>query len=108
MKGNRVLLIGYVGQHLESKKLDNGTKRVGIRMATHYDYKNEKGEKVDQTVWHNVVAWDRTADYAERSFVKGSKIMVEGMIDYRVFIGREGNKIHRTHIKAISLMNLDR
>ena len=47
MKGNRVLLIGYVGQHLASTKLENGNKRVGIRMATHYDYRNEKGEKVE-------------------------------------------------------------
>ena len=108
MKGNRVLLIGYVGQHLATQKLDNGGKRVGIRMATHYNYKNKKGEKVDTTVWHNVVAWDGTADYAERSFVKGSKIMVEGMLDYRQFRNKEGKMIYRTHIKAASLMNLDR
>ncbi len=108
MKGNRVLLIGYVGQHLASKKMDNGIKRVGIRMATHYDYKNKKGDKIDKTVWHNVVAWDGTADYAERSFVKGSKIMVEGMIDYCVFKNKEGGTIYRTQIKATSLINLDR
>lgn len=108
MKGNRVLLIGYVGQHLKTTKLDNGSKRVGIRMATHYGYKNKKGETVDNTVWHNVVAWDHTADYAERSFVQGSKIMVEGMIDYQQFTNKEGKMIYRTNIKATSLMNLDR
>lgn len=108
MQGNRVLLIGYVGQHLVSKKLDNGGKRVGIRMATHYDFKNDKGEKIDRTVWHNVVAWDGTAEFAERSFVLGSKIMVEGMIDYREFRNNDGKMIYRTQIKATQLMNLDR
>ncbi len=108
MKGNRVLLIGYVGNHLASKKLENGGTRVGIRMATHYDYKNAKGETIDKTVWHDIVAWDGTANYAERSFVKGSKIMVEGMIDYRQFKNREGKTMYMTRIKATSLMNLDR
>lgn len=108
MKSNRVLLIGYVGNHLASQKLDNGGKRVGIRMATHYDYKDEKGERIDNTVWHDVVAWDSTAEFAERQFVKGSKIMVEGMIEYRVFKNKEGSIRYLTQIKATSLMNLDR
>lgn len=108
MKGNRVLLIGYVGKHLASKKLEDGTKRIGIRMATHYDYKNKKGQTIDATVWHDVVAWDRTADYAEKSFVKGSKIMVEGAIEYRIFTDSSGHKRYYTQIKAHSLMNLDR
>ena len=108
MKGNRVLLIGYVGQHLSGKKMENGTKRVGIRMATHYEYKNDKGEKKNHTVWHNVVAWDGTAEYAERSFVKGSKIMVEGSIEYRTYDDKKGHKRYLTQIKAHGLMNLDR
>lgn len=108
MKANRVLLIGYVGQDLAMQKLTNKSKRVAIRMATHYSHKNEGGKKVDHTVWHNIVAWDSTAEYAERSFVKGSKIMVEGSIDYRTFTGKNGNTVHLTQIKAHSLMNLDR
>lgn len=108
MKGNRVLLIGYVGQDLAAQNLENGVKRVGIRMATHYDQKNEQGEKVHHTVWHNIVAWDRTADYAERSFVKGSKILVEGCIEYRTFPDTSGHLRYWTQIKAQSLVNLDR
>jgi single-strand DNA-binding protein len=108
MNNNRVLLIGYVGKHLDNKKLSDGTKRTGIRMATHCDYKNNKGEIVDATVWHDVVAWDDTAEYAERNFVKGSKIMVEGAIEYRTFIDKAGNKRYHTQIKAHNLVNLDR
>ena len=108
MKNNRVLLIGYVGEQPATLKMENGTKRVGIRMATHYRHKDDKGGEINHTVWHNVVAWDKTAEYAERSFVKGSKIMVDGCIDYRKFTGRNGIIIYRTHIRAQSLMNLDR
>jgi single-strand DNA-binding protein len=108
MKANNVLLIGYVGQNLVSKKLENGVKRVSIRMATHYKHVNSNGEKVNHTVWHNIVAWKNIAEYAERSFVKGSKILVEGCINYRVFNGREGKPVNLTLINAHSLINLDR
>lgn len=108
MQGNRVQLYGYVGKHPAMKKLDNGTKRAGIRVATHYAYTNNKGERVYQTVWHNVVAWDAIAGYVESSFVPGSKILVEGMIDYRVFQNKDGNTMYLTQVKATSIVNLDR
>ncbi len=102
------MLIGYVGQDLDTQKLENGIKRVGIRLATHHPQKADSGNKSYHTVWHNVVAWSSTAEYAERSFVKGSRIMVDGSIDYRKFIGRKGTTIRMTMIQARSLMNLDR
>lgn len=108
MNGNRVLLIGYVGLSPRVTTLGNGTKRAGIRVATHYEYRDTDGHPVRRTVWHDIVAWDGVARYAECSFVKGSRIMVEGMLDYRVFPGREGKPFYTTRIKATCLLNLDR
>ena len=108
MQSNKLLLIGYVGNHLATKKFESGNKRVSLRMATHYQHKNEKGERIDHTVWHNIVAWNATADFAERSFVKGSRILVEGCIEYRTFPDKTGHLRYYTQIKAQSLMNLDR
>lgn len=108
MQNNKVTLIGYVGNDLISSKLENGSKRVTIRMATHQSNKNASGEKVYTTVWHDVIAWDSTAEFAERNFVKGSKILVEGSIHYRSFPDKSGHIRYHTHIKAHSLMNLDR
>lgn len=85
MKTNRVQLIGYVGQGLCLTQLKNGTKRVAIRVSTHYKRKNRQDEKAWQTVWHDVVAWNTIAEYADRSFVKGSRIMVDGSITYRTY-----------------------
>jgi single-strand DNA-binding protein len=61
-----------------------------------------------QTTWHNVVAWDGQAEFALRNFVKGSKIMVEGRIVYGNFVGRDGQVRSTAHIRAQSLLNLDR
>jgi single-strand DNA-binding protein len=108
MKSNRVTLIGFVGSHLSTRKLENGSKRVSIRMATHYSQKKESGEKIYQTVWHNVVAWDNVADYAEKSLVKGSRLMVDGSITYRTYPDKQGHLRYMTMITADSIMNLDR
>jgi single-strand DNA-binding protein len=83
MKQNKVQLIGYVGTAPKIKILTNGVKRVSMRVATHYRKKSAKLEKVYATDWHSVVAWGSRAEYAEQSFVKGSRILVDGSIIYR-------------------------
>ena len=108
MKTNHIQLIGYVGSDLSPSRTSNGNKRINIRVATHYPVKNNQGETNWQTAWHDVIAWDHTADYAGRSFVKGSKILVEGSIQYRSYPDKSGHIRYITQIKADSLMNLDR
>lgn len=108
MQTNKVTLVGYVGKDLITIKLENGDKRVAIRMATHNCAKNAAGEKVYHTIWHDIVAWDNVAEFAERNFVKGSKIMVDGSITYRTYPDRQGHIRYITLITAKSLMNLDR
>jgi len=108
MKANSVTLIGYVGKQLITKKLEDGSKRVAIRMATHYVKKSLRGERLYLTVWHDVVAWNRIAEYAEQNFVKGSRIMVDGSIDYRTYPDKQQHIRYITQITAHSLTNLDR
>jgi len=108
MKANSVILIGYVGKDLITRNLENGSKRVALRIATHYAKKDSHGEKLYLTVWHDVVAWDRTAEYAERNLVKGSRIMVDGSIAYRTYPDKQKHIRYVTQITAHSLMNLDR
>jgi single-strand DNA-binding protein len=108
MKSNHIILIGYVAKDLFVTESKNGCRRVAIRMSTHYPRKNELGEKIWQTVWHDVVAWGNTAEYAERNFVKGSKIMVDGSVQYRTYADYTGHTRYVTQIRAHSMMNLDR
>ena len=108
MRNNIVQLIGYIGKDLSTQKLQSGVKRAHLRVATHHVRKNDQGEKIYHTVWHDVIAWNVTAEFAERSFVKGSKIMVDGSIEYRTYPDGTGHTRYITQIKAHSLMNLDR
>lgn len=108
MTTNRVQLIGYVGKHFPAKETSVQTKRLQLRVATHQQTRSKNGERKWTTIWHDVIAWDKTADYAERNFVKGSKILVEGELTYRTYEDQQGHTRYLTQITAKNLLNLDR
>ena len=108
MRSNSVQLIGYVGNNLSEKTLSSGDKKIMLRVATHHSWKDKNGKVNYASVWHNVVAWDEVGEYAERSFVKGSRIRVQGIFLYRTYPDLHGHTRYVTEIKATSLQNLDR
>ena len=69
-------------------------------LATKEIYRNAKGEKVDETTWHQLVAWGRTAEIINRYTDKGSEIAVEGRIVSRSFTGKDGVKKYFTEIQV--------
>ena len=108
MKQNSVQLIGYIASYPEIKVFEKAGKKASLRVATHHFVKKEGDKKIYATTWHDVVAWDERAEYAERSFVKGSHILVDGSIVYRTYPDASGHTRYITEIKASSLINLDR
>ena len=75
---NRVQLIGHVGQEPEIKNLESG-KVANFTIATNENYTNAKGEKVEQTEWHRVSAWGKTAR-RKQAFYHGSDCKRIGII----------------------------
>ncbi len=108
MKGtNTVQLIGYVGDHLRALQR-TADKKILIKVATHERIKDRKGESREYTTWHQVAAWSEVGEYAERNFVKGSHILVQGRLVHRTYDDRSGHKRYVTEIVADHLENLDR
>jgi len=97
---NKVQLIGRVGQDPEVKTLEGGKKLVSISIATNDYYFKENGEKVEQTEWHRVTAWGKTADIVEKFVVKGKEIAIEGKLSHRSYDDKDGNKRYVTDIIA--------
>ena len=73
---NSVTLIGRLGANPEVKELGKEKAVAKISLATDDSYKNAKGEKVESTQWHTVVAWNRQAKFAEKYLTKGSQIAI--------------------------------
>ncbi|MDG1756388.1 MAG: single-stranded DNA-binding protein [Bacteroidia bacterium] len=95
---NKVQLIGNLGMNPEVKELDGGRKVAKFTLATNEVYKNQKGEKVQDTQWHNIVAWGKTASLMEELLSKGKEVLVEGKLTNRSWDDKEGNKRYITEI----------
>ena len=89
---NKVQLIGNLGMDPEVKQLDGGKKLAKVSIATKDTYKNATGEKVTETQWHNLVAWGKTAEIAEKYLKKGNEVAVEGKLVSRSYTTKEGEK----------------
>lgn len=77
---NKVILVGNVGRDPELKYTPSGTAVVSFSIATNERYKDKNGEWQDRTEWHNVKAWQRTAEIVGEYVKKGSKVYVEGSL----------------------------
>jgi single-strand DNA-binding protein len=95
---NSVRLIGNLGMDPEVKEVGNNKKIAKFSLATREVYKNEDGEKVTETQWHNIVAWGNQATLAEKYLKKGNEIAIEGKLTGRSYKDKEGVKRYITEI----------
>lgn len=72
---NKVQLIGHLGTKVELKTLESGKVVGHVTLATNETYKNQKGEKVTETTWHNLVIW---ASRRRRSPSTQTKVLKSG------------------------------
>ena len=103
---NKVQLIGHVGNDPEIKTFDGGKKLAKLNVATNESYKNDKGEKVEETQWHNLVAWGKTADIIEKYVVKGKEIAIEGKLTHKSYEDKNGEKRYVTEVVIDELLLL--
>lgn len=101
---NKVQLIGNLGNNPEIVNLESGKKIAKFSIATNEIYKNAEGEKVQDTQWHNIVAWGKTAEIIEKYVMKGNEIAVEGKLTNRSYDDKEGNKRYITEVVASEIL----
>ncbi len=95
---NSVRLVGNLGMDPEVKTFDTNKKLAKLSLATSESYKNDKGEKITDTQWHNLVIWGAQAKIAEDILKKGDEIVIEGRINNRSYIDKDGNKKYTSEI----------
>ena len=103
---NKVQLIGNLGKDPEVKQLESGKTLAKFSLATSENYKNADGEKVTDTQWHNLVAWGKTAQIAEKYLKKGNKIAIEGKLINRSYEDKEGIKRYVTEVLVSEILML--
>lgn len=103
---NRVTLIGNLGMDPETKTTESGKKVTHFTLATDDGYKNAEGQKIKETTWHNIVAWNGLADIANRFLKKGREVAVEGRIVYKNYEDKKGVTKYTTEIVLNDLVLL--
>ncbi|MGB0123416.1 MAG: single-stranded DNA-binding protein [Silvibacterium sp.] len=105
---NKVTLLGNVGKDPEIRATPGGTMVASFSLATTDRTKDPSGNWTDRTEWHNLVAFQRTAEIIRDYVKKGSKLYVEGKIQTRSWDDKtSGEKKYRTEIivNDISLLS---
>lgn len=106
---NKVILLGNLGKDPEIRSFENGTSKASFTLATTDSYQNKAtGETINQTEWHNVIAWRGLADIVGKYIKKGDKVYVEGKLKSRSWNDQDGNTKYITEIEADNIIMMSR
>jgi single-strand DNA-binding protein len=103
---NSVRLVGNLGMDPEVKSFDNNKKLARFSIATNESYKNDKGEKITETQWHNLVLWGAQAKLAGDYLKKGDEVAIEGKLSNKSYIDKEGNKRYVSEVVVNEFLKL--
>ena len=95
---NSVRLVGHLGNDPDVKTFDNNRKLARFSIATNESYKNNKGDKVTETQWHNLVAWGSQAKFIGDYLKKGDEVAIEGKLTNRSWVDKDGSKRYMTEV----------
>ncbi|MBU0765251.1 MAG: single-stranded DNA-binding protein [Bacteroidetes bacterium] len=104
---NRVQLIGNLGTDPVVKEVSNGTSLARFSLATNEEYMNPEGEKVNNTQWHNLVAWGNMARIVRQYLKKGNKVTIEGKLANRTYETQTGIRRFITEVIVTGIVLAD-
>jgi single-strand DNA-binding protein len=104
---NKVILIGNLGKDPELRYTNSGTAVATFSVATNESRKDQSGNIQEKTEWHNIVAWSKLAEICGEYLKKGSKLYLEGRLQYRTYDDKNGVKRYVTEIVMDQMLMLD-
>ena len=104
---NSVHLIGRLGNDPQIRDFESGKKMASFSLATNENYTNNKGDKVEDTQWHNIIVWGKKVEVVENYLKKGSEIALEGKLLNRSY-EKDGVKKYVTEISLNEMLILDK
>ena len=95
---NKVQLTRHLGSNPDIRVTDKGKKHARFSLATNEFYRNSNGDTISNTYWHNLVAWGKNAEVAEKLLSKGTHVSIEGKLVSRSYTDKEGVKRYITEV----------
>ena len=104
---NKMMVIGNVGNDPEMRYTPSGAAVTSFNVATSRRYTTASGEQREETEWFTVKAWSRLAETCNQYVTKGMKVYVEGRLDSRPWIDRDGQARAGNEISAVVVQFLN-
>ncbi len=103
---NKVFLIGRLGKDPEVKYTPSGGAVANFTMATSESWTDKSGQKQEKTEWHRIVVWNKLGELCGQYLSKGRQAFVEGRLQTREWLDKEGQKRYTTEIVATNVQFL--
>ncbi|AUO78929.1 single-strand binding protein [Salinibacter phage M1EM-1] len=97
---NKAQIIGNLGEDPQLRQTGGGDSVCNMSVATNESYTRDDGTEVQNTEWHDVVAWGRLGEICTEYLSKGSSLYVEGKIITNQYTDSDGVERYSTEIKA--------
>lgn len=104
---NKAILVGNLGDDPELRQTQSGDAVCNMSLATNESYTDNDGNEVQNTEWHDVVAWGRLGEICGEYLSQGSQVYFEGKLVTNEWTDDDGNKRYSTEVKAQEMMMLD-
>lgn len=103
---NKIMLIGNLGKDAETRFTTSNKSVTSFSIATVNSYKGKDGNYINETTWHNCVAWE-LSDFMKEALKKGKKFYVEGRLSKRDYTDKDGVKRYVTEVVSDKLIPLE-
>ena len=104
---NKVILVGHIGNKPEGRYTPSGTSTANFSLATNESWIDSENEKQERTEWHNIIAWNKLADFATEYLQKGQLIYIEGRLQTRTYKDKEEIQRRITEVVSTAITPLE-
>ena len=104
---NKVILVGHIGNKPEGRYTPSGAPTSSFSLATNESWIDSENEKHERTEWHNIIAWNKLADFATEYLQKGQLIYIEGRLQTRIYKDKEDIQRRITEVVSTAITPLE-
>ena len=104
---NKVILVGHIGNKPEGRYTPSGTSTASFSLATNESWIDSENEKQERTEWHNIISWNKLADFTTEYLQKGQLIYIEGRMQTRTYKDKEDIQRRVTEIVSTAITPLE-
>ena len=103
---NKVVLVGNLTRDIELRYSQSGMGIAKTAIATSRKF-TSNGEKKEEVMFIDITFFGRSAEIANQYLRKGSKILVEGRLNFEQWVDQNGGKRSKHSVTVENMRMLD-